>query len=147
MVEEQQQVANPDVPLFNVEIETFQAFYWANWRMVAKDLDSSDRKKIFRGVEKLYDKTEAAVKAKERVGPKKATCPYFLFNKEMFSTVAKKVKEEGLFQGLDVPKETARELGRIWKSMTAEERGPYVKAAAELKKKQEVEMGEFYSPK
>merc|ERR1712192_252306 len=47
MVDLEEQVANPDVPLFNVEIETFQAFYWANWRMVARDLETCDRKKIF----------------------------------------------------------------------------------------------------
>ena len=50
-----------NVPLFDEGVELFHAFFWANWRMVAKDLNTGDRKQIFAGVEKLFDSTLAAV--------------------------------------------------------------------------------------
>ena len=129
-----------NVPLFEEGVELFHAFFWANWRLVAKDLNTGDRKQIFAGVEKLFDSTLAAVnkkKGKDNVSvatsPKRPPTQFVLFSKEMYSATAKRVREGGV-ASKDVQKETSRELSRIWKAMSPKEREPYAKRAADLRK-------------
>ena len=135
---EEGQVASgsKNVPLFDEGVELFHAFFWANWRMVAKDLNTGDRKQIFAGVEKLFDSTLAAVNKQNvsvATSPKRPASQYLLFSKEKYSSTAKRVKEGGV-ASKDVQKETSRELSRIWKAMSPQEREPYAKEAANLKK-------------
>jgi hypothetical protein len=128
-----------NVPLFEEGVELFHAFFWANWRLVAKDLNTVDRKQIFAGVEKLFDSTLAAVnkkKGKDNVSvatsPKRPPTQFVLFSKEMYSAIRKKVMEGGV-ASKDVRRETSRELSRIWNAMSPQEKEPYSKKAAELR--------------
>ena len=128
---ENREVVNLDVTLFNEDLELFNAFYFANWRFVAKQLGTTDRKKIFSAVEKEFDRTRAALKGAPRKRPPSV---FVIFSKHKYSEVAQKVKEGGQVSSKDVQKETSKELGRIWRTMSKEEKEPFVKEAADLKR-------------
>ena len=87
---ENREVVNLDVTLFNEDLELFNAFYFANWRFLAKQLGTTDRKKIFSAVEKEFDRTRAALKGTPRKRPPSV---FVIFSKHKYSEVAQKVKD------------------------------------------------------
>ena len=149
LAEEQGSSGQAVVPLFSEEVELFHAFFWANWRLVAKELNTSDRKKIYAGVENLYDSTVAAVKEKDSFNdatpPKKPPTSFLLFSKKMYSAIAKKVKEDKRVKGKDVQKETSKELSKMWKSLSEHEKEPYAREAEKLRNDHEKAVRNFYS--
>ena len=139
IAQEQGTSGQAEVPLFSEDVELFHAFFWANWRLVAKDLNTCDRKKIYAGVENLYDSTLAAVKDSSNIAtpPKKPPTSFLLFSKKMYSAIAKKVKEDRLVMGKDVQKATSKELSKMWKLLSEHDKEPFAKEAEKLRKDHE----------
>ncbi|CAN6481799.1 unnamed protein product [Victoria cruziana] len=101
-----------------------------------------ERKKRTVSSEKKESKRKRSNKEKDPNMPKRSPTAFFVFMDEF----RKKYKEEHPEDAKSVAK-VAKEGGDKWKSMTAEEKKPYVDKAAELKAEYEKAMEKYSAEK